>query len=172
MAFTPEDGTGLSSANSFCDVAFADTYFADRGNPEAWDQADTAAKEVALVTATDYVDLRFNWVGTKGTSEQALTWPRYSAYDPDGHLLQGVPEPLKKAVCEYALRVLQSVSLAPDPVYQDSNQLVREKTEIIGPITETTKYFDGAPPLDIREYPTADVLLTPLIQKKRFWGRA
>jgi hypothetical protein len=170
MAFTPEDGTGLSTANSFCEVAFADTYFADRGNPIEWDELAETEKEFALVKATDFVNLRFNWRGTKGTAEQALEWPRSGAYDDLGRSYTGVPVGLQKAVCEYALRSVTS-DLAPDPTYQDTNQLVREKLETVGPITEHVKYADGMPAEPFRAYPSADVLLTPLIATKRFWAR-
>ena len=47
-----EDGTGLSNADSFVSVAYADTYFSTRG-VSAW--ASLTNKEALLIKATDYI---------------------------------------------------------------------------------------------------------------------
>ena len=86
MAFTVEDGNGLPDANAYVDVAFADEYFADRGNTD-WAAATDPNKQVAIVKATDYIDKAFGprFLGQKAfvsypadeTVDQALEFPRY-----------------------------------------------------------------------------------------------
>ena len=73
MAFVVEDGTGLENANSFCSVAFADSYFSDRGIA-AWTGSNTV-KEQALVRATDYISNRFTFRRDPYSEEQALPFP-------------------------------------------------------------------------------------------------
>jgi hypothetical protein len=85
MTLVVEDGNGLPTANAYVDVAFADDYFTLRGIV-AWVNAVSTAKEVALVKATDYIDLawgpRFKGVRAfvssppDETVDQALEFPR------------------------------------------------------------------------------------------------
>lgn len=157
MALVVEDGTGLAAANAYISEAYADTYHGDRGNTK-WTDEDVADKEIAIIKATDYVDKRFGplFKGRKGSSTQALSWPRTSALDYNGFSLNGiVPVPLQKAVAEYALRAILNNVLAPDPALPVPQQNhvtgstvssdvitgeITELTEKVGPITENKKY--------------------------------
>lgn len=62
MSIIVETGAGLSNSESYCSVAFADTYHADRGN-DAWDNVDN--KEAALRKAFDYIQSSYTlaWDG-------------------------------------------------------------------------------------------------------------
>lgn len=115
MAFTLETGDSISGANAYVDAAFVDTYHLDRLNL-GWSGADDA-KEAAIIKASEYIDKRFGrkFRGTKKTSTQGLEWPRHSALDNDGLLYPALPEPLKKAVAEYALRAFTLTNLMADP---------------------------------------------------------
>lgn len=109
MAFVPEDGNGLSNANSLVSVAYADAYFADRGITD-WAGTD-ALKQNWLILATDYIEIRFGKLFQYKvfSPTQALSFPRV---DCSGVKL--FPEDIKKACCEYALRA-KNGPLAPDP---------------------------------------------------------
>lgn len=161
MAFTAEDGTGLASANSYISVAEFVSYWADRGV----DYTDTDAELItaALINATDYVELRWSssFTGKRKTETQGLSWPRERAYDKDAIELTGVPQRLKKAICEYAKRAL-SAELAPDPTL-DPN--IRQLTETVGPISTTTLYAGGPAVEKWRAYPKADAWLRELCFK-------
>lgn len=120
MAFLAEDGTGLTLANSYIDVAVFDTHHADRGRDVT--VLSTAAKQAALVRSSDYVDKRFGrWFrGTRTRKNQGLEWPRLDAFDNDDFTLAGVdavPRQLQKAIAEYALRaIICATELAADPL--------------------------------------------------------
>lgn len=116
MPFVVEDSTGLPTANAYISVADADTHQADRGRTD-WAAAIDADKEVAIVRATDYIDQRFalKFVGDKGSSSQALEWPRLGAYDDNGYLFDPLPAQLLKACAEYALISLRQGELGPNP---------------------------------------------------------
>ena len=70
-------------------------------------------KEKALIQATSMLDEYFNWFGTILDEDQALRFPRYSAYDRDGYVYdeEEIPQELKDATCEMALRLLQGDSM-------------------------------------------------------------
>ena len=95
MALVVEDGTGLSNADSYIDVAFADAYFLKRGNTE-WDTLTN--REQLIVRAMDYIDNNYSYKGTKLVSTQSLQFPRLI----DGETVY--PLSLKNAVCELALK--------------------------------------------------------------------
>lgn len=114
MAFTVEDGTGLTTATSYLSEADADAYHLDRGN-EAWTDADSGDREAALVLATDYLDTEFRFLGLILTDDQALAWPRSGVADQEGRDVpdDAVPVQIERATAELALASLQT-SLQPN----------------------------------------------------------
>lgn len=98
---------GGASSNSYISVADADTYFDERLNATAWTGASTTDKQRALIQATRRIDQE-DWEGVKVATSQALDWPRYWATDEDGEEYDQdiIPQPVKDAVCELALRFL------------------------------------------------------------------
>ena len=90
-----EDETGLSNAESYIDVEFADAYFLKRGTTE-W--ATLTNREQLIVRAMDYIENNYTYQGTKLLSTQSLQFPR---------LINGetvYPITLKNALCELALK--------------------------------------------------------------------
>lgn len=159
MAFKVEDGTGLTDANSFVTVLFADEYFQLRGVAE-W-QGSNEQKEAWLVQATDYISARFNFMGRQLTEEQALPFPRMGV----GPFK--MPVALLKATCEYAIRA-KDAPLAPDIEVSETGRAIAGKTEKVGPIEDTVSFSvsgPGASLMVFRPYPAADMLLKGLIQR-------
>lgn len=159
MAFIPEDGTGIVGANSYADVAFADSYFADR-DIAAWSELTTVAKQAALIAATDYIDAVWGpyFKGAQVSETQALQFPRDA--------FEGLPENLKKATAEYALRA-STAPLAPDIEQHPSGYQVSRRFERVGPIEERTDFAflgPGASRKLLKPYPAADLLLRPLLK--------
>ena len=81
MALIVEDGTGIEDANGLITVAFADSYFADRG-ASAWGGTDEV-KGIAIIKATDYMELMFGerWKGSLSVDATTLSFPRTNMYD-------------------------------------------------------------------------------------------
>lgn len=154
MAFTVEDGTGVTDANTWTPVLFADEYFAERGNV-AWSGLD-AVKQVALVKAADYIHARFgaNWIVV---GEDPVT--AESLYTFNGT----IPKLLKRAQCEYALRALTS-PLAPDPSVDENGIALVVTQKVLGPLEKKFQRIGtgNSPPM-FRSYPAADMLLTTLL---------
>jgi len=126
MALTPEDGTGLASADSYASVTQADEYHAARGNA-AWAALAEPAKESALRRSTDYMvqEYRARWAGVRATGVQALDWPR-SGVIVDGFEVVGVPVEVVRACCELALKA-STAALSADT----GRTVTREKVDVI-----------------------------------------
>jgi hypothetical protein len=160
MSLVLETGAGLPTANAYADVAFVDTYHAERG-AAGWSSLDAAAKDQAIVRATDAVDgmFRRRFSGFRAYPTQALEWPRVGASYSDGRLiydevnqyptssrepsfdgvLSGIPLALKKAVAEAALiEALSPGALSPS--FDRGGRIAQESFKGM-----TTTYESGAP---------------------------
>lgn len=137
MAFTVEDGTGVANANSYVTTAFVDAHHSDRGRAD-WAGLNVGEKQRYAILASDYVDLRFGprFRGYRRGTTQGLEWPRLDAVDDDGHLLQGVPNLLQKAVAEYALIAARQGELAPNPDLPVPNEALEDGVSTTSPTGE------------------------------------
>ena len=185
FTFLVEDGTGLAASNSYLSEADFNDHHDGRGAD--YSAYNSAAIEVALVQATDFIDKRFGrrFRGDLIGSTQALEWPRLDAYSDDDFALTGVPAALEKGTAEYALLALQlGQNLAPLPapdfgildpatgeVTNNSSGRVIERTEKVGPIEESTKFAspDTVQPTGnlsqyVPDYPQADMWIEELIE--------
>jgi|DEB0MinimDraft_10_1074344.scaffolds.fasta_scaffold11185_4 hypothetical protein len=135
MAF--DTTVGGASANSYGTVSDADNYFADR-SITAWTGTD-AAKQAALIKATDYLDHQFDFIGTKATSAQALEWPRINVTDRNGYAVSStaIPVFIRNACFEAALQAIKGTNLQPVDTTGISESRVKA-----GPV-ETEKKFVG-----------------------------
>lgn len=161
--FVPEDGTGLATANVYCSVAFADTYFGRYANPSAWTSSTTAQKEMALRVATAYIEERYQgrWKGQLSTSTQALSHPRYGMVDQEGRQLSStaVHARVKEAACEIALRYRQGVDLRPDAAPGEDG--IGQSSITVGPIS-IQDVFRGSSAL-APDFPVVAQKLRPLL---------
>jgi len=112
MALIVEDGSGVSGAESYLSVADADTYWSNR-NDTQWSGADTADKEAALRTATQYIDATYNFLSQIERSDQALKWPRVNFYDRNDFFIDSIPNALKDATAELARDYIVNGDLLP-----------------------------------------------------------
>lgn len=144
MTIIVEDGTGLTTAETYVSVADADAYHTAMGNT-GWTGTD-AAKEIALRRAAQYIDTRYTYRGVRVNLNQALEWPR-SSYETDGRTESWPVPNLKAACCEAALRAL-SDTLTADV---STDQVIEET---VGPITVRYAAKSGQ-----TRYPVVDDLL-------------
>lgn len=150
MEFIAEDGTGLELANSLVTVAYADAYFELRGN-QTWLNLTPETKQILLIKATDYIGIRFKFKDELLNPLQALPFPRKGL---------GIPNDVKKACCEYAIRA-KDADLAPDLEQDASGMMLASKTEKVGPIEESYS-FASTSKTDIqlfKRFPSVDALM-------------
>ena len=115
FSFVVEDGTGLDNATSYVSVDEADAYQALNAYGSAWTGYTEARKQSGLVNATQYIDITFNYRGTRLRQEQRLEFPRtYSTQDvydirtPIRQINRMVPRLIKEATIVLAGHVLSS----------------------------------------------------------------
>lgn len=105
---------------------------------------DFEAQRQSIVKATDHLERTYeDWFkGVRASTEQGLSWPRLSAYDPQRDImLEGVPEAVKKACAEFALLDRTSVSLVASPaVISESKAIdgVSKSVTYASPTTPTS----------------------------------
>lgn len=134
MTLIVENGTGLSTAESYISVADADARHTAMGNTD-WTGTD-AVKEAALRRATAFMEqnYRLRWKGTRLLRAQALSWPRYGAIVDSWEIESTVvPADVANACADLALKALAG------PLTQDQTRaVIREK---VGPLeTEYSAY--------------------------------
>lgn len=154
MAFVVEDGTGKTDATSFVSVADADTYFEDRGNT-TWAIEPSSKKQQALITATQYVEACYQWAaGVRTSRTQSLSWPRLDAVDNEGYYFESdeIPQRVKDAVCELAVRALSETLL------EDTTQKVLSEAIAFG---VSVTYDPNSP--QSKQFALVDRILAPLV---------
>ena len=98
IEFIVENGTNVANANSYVTLAYFNTYCTIHDyNISALSDEN---KKVLIIKGTEFVDNFFLWKGIKKYSNQSLSFPRNGIYDRNREEITGIPEGLKKAVCE------------------------------------------------------------------------
>jgi len=154
MAFIVEDGTMVVGANSYASVAYADSYFTDRGIV-TWTGANSL-KQAALILATDYVEAfkgKFKDTSLGGT----LFFPSSNVTG-----MGAMPSQLLNATCEYALRALVSGNLDSDPTIDATGYPLSELEKTVGPLTTKKKFFNTSTSR-VSRFPSADKYLKQLL---------
>lgn len=162
MSLIVELGGGDNpAANAYADLGFANAHHALRGR-DGWAEASEAARIAAILAATEHLDSGFRWKGTRKHPSQPLAWPRRDARDEEGALLTLVPDVVRRACAELALRAL-SAPLAPD--IAPGGQPLREKAGEV-----EIAYAPGASPLP--RHPAIERMLAGLVRPPEPLDRA
>ncbi|WP_448508774.1 DnaT-like ssDNA-binding protein [Immundisolibacter sp.] len=110
MASTIVSTVGAADANSYVTLAEAATYMGDRLHKDAWTGASVSERTAALLWAAKLIDSGIDWLGSKTSNTQAMSWPRAYVPNPDpayatfGYMADDVvPVDIKNAQCEMAL---------------------------------------------------------------------
>ena len=100
MSLIIEDGSGLTNAESYIDLAYL-TDYANKRNIDI-----TGITEANIIKAMDYFESAYQFKGTKLKETQALTFPRYINNE------VVYPVRIKNAVCELAIKSKSNELLA------------------------------------------------------------
>lgn len=103
VALVAEDGTGLPTANSFCEVADADAILSV--NPHSlWGVIEPTTKANLLIWATRLLIERTKWKGIKRYENAGTPFPRSGLVDRDGLAVTAdvVPQQVKNATAYLA----------------------------------------------------------------------
>jgi len=138
---------GGAASNSYGTLAEASTFIDTRLNRDAWEDADPADQERALISATRWLD-EFDYIGDIATNTQALKWPRIDndifdlVWDDDE-----IPPKLKTAQFLFAfLELTPGVALSSDLGVSDG--IISSLT--VGPVTVR---YDTSATSDLMQVP-------------------
>jgi hypothetical protein len=156
MALIVQDDTGVvANANGYVSNATFRSYMEARARSY---KDDDDLIDASIVVASDYVDQRFRYKGRKqGGRDQRQQWPRIGCIDADRFAVQGIPQEVKDACCEYAARAMVA-ALNPDPTQDPSLQRIVKQKVSVGPIDEETE-FSAEDSFALPNYPSADYYL-------------
>lgn len=163
MTLVVEDGTGLSTAESYLSIADIEAYFAKYGRePSGWSALTTTQKEQRARQAAQYLDMTYinRWKGVRVVEEQALSWPRAGVEDQDGWGLDSdsVPQRVKDAQAELVARATANELLTD----VDTPGTIASKSVSLGPLSESVSYVGGSK--QQKEYTVVDRLLEGLLE--------
>lgn len=131
VSLVVEDGSCVPSANSYVSLDFADNYMRNTGH-SGWEEKTEDERKSCLINATSYIDRTYTKVGWKGQKKfhrrQALCFPRVELFDKDGDEVLGIPDELKRAVCEAAFI---SISSSLFDVKDSSGSVKRQKVDVL-----------------------------------------
>lgn len=154
MTIVLEDGTGVSSANSYATEEEFASYMEERG----LDIADEDLIQTALIEGALYIDLRWGrrFKGAPIADTQGLEFPRKGLRNRYGKLIEGLPMDIKNAAILYAKEWMES-TLYPTPPSGNSKDIKKKKT-VVGPITTELEYQGSATASTYLSFPLADRL--------------
>lgn len=92
---------------TYISVDYANEFWDARINP-IWDNASQEEKQAAIIWATEALDSMFEYPGRIQNINQKLNFPRIDAYDKQGRLLRGIPDPVKRATAYLAGQHIES----------------------------------------------------------------
>jgi hypothetical protein len=140
MSIITETGTASTASESLSSVSDATAYFLARGNA-AWSALTNEVMEQCLRKATDYLEAVYSqrWAGTRTTSTQALSWPRYNVFV-NGYVTPSstIPRAIVNACSELALKAAAGELLA-----DTTQQKIRTKVDVLE--VEYDKYSPQSP---------------------------
>ena len=153
MAFVLEDGTGVTGANAYCDVAFLDSWAADR----SYDLTayDTAAKESAIIIASkDWIDLYHNFKGEKLSAAQGLKMPTD----------ENVYDDTWRAIAANAAYLQLKGLLLVDEGSISTSGIVESESKKLASLAKSVAYAKGTAQTYRRNTPSLDAAIKPYLK--------
>ncbi len=131
VSLVVEDGSCVPNANCYVSLDYANEYMKNTGHT-GWASLSDNSKKSYLINATNYIDRTYSKIGWKGIKKyhrnQSLCFPRVELYDKDGYEVTGIPEELKKAVCEAGF-ISTTTSLFT--IKDSSGTVKRQKVDVL-----------------------------------------
>ena len=168
MLIVQNDLGTIPNANAYADIAYVADYFATR-NITTW-TGSVIQQEAAIIKSTDYIDNRFNYSGRMLVNGQTTRFPRDKLYNASNYEVLGIPDLVKKACAEYALRAL-TTALATDPIYDPSGSFIIGCKVKVDVIERDFTYSESGGKITYKSYPLADMYLREFIENNRAVSR-
>jgi len=140
-----EDGSGVTDANSYIDITYADT-IATLNDEDNWLDCNVDDKNKAIVKATQLVDTLYGprYKGSILNSSQSLLYPRGSFMSTTGRLINAgtIPKELKNAIAYAAFGFFNGDLTMIEDNFEDAN-IKKESFGVgSGAYTESIEYYE------------------------------
>lgn len=171
MVLLVEDGSGLSTAESYLSVADVSAVLALTGEDAAWlALANDTAREQVARKAMRALENEHTFRGEKKTAAQALEWPRVNAEDDDGFLWESTEIPAKLKTAFALLCAAAAVSGADLQPTQTEPGSLQSKSIGLGKISISKTWAGGQS--QVVFYRKAESLLSELVESSDVMVRA
>lgn len=137
MTIIVEDGTGLSTAETYITVAEFKAYCDARGH--SYSGYTDLQIEQAMRRAATYIN-SLNYYGSVVSDDQGMAWPRRYLTNIESNV---VPRQIKWAQAEATLRELASPG-AMFPDLERGGQIIQKTESVDGVVSESVTYAAGA----------------------------
>lgn len=145
-----QDYTGeVSDANAYISLADAKALFTARGLTTTASDDEISA---AIISATEYIDLRFDFTGDRLYEDQTTEFPRYAEEDEDA-----LNEYIVKACGLYAYEAL-TASLWRTEAETDEARIL-SKTEGVDKASESVTYSGALKSAQFKTFPLIDTIV-------------
>lgn len=127
-----EDGTGLSNAQCYANVAYLDAWMAERGYTTT--KNETQKESALVISAKDWIDGQHDFANEKLVETQALEFPR---------TVFGFPDDIKLANAQAAYLQLSGLLLV-DPASLSTSGTVESESKAVGSLSKSVTYKSGS----------------------------
>lgn len=166
----PEDGSGLSNANSYQTLQSVKDYWNQGGSFGIIDISASytdAQIEAAMIVVTQYMERNYTIKGSIVTTSapyQSLMFPRENLTDNEGRVIANniVPEQAKSAHSEYTyIQLTNSTSggVQPSPAREG---VIKRQMDKLDALETEVEYESGTQAYTLQRYPYADNLMNGL----------
>lgn len=144
MAFTIEDGTGITGANAFVSVAELNEYMTDRGE-DVYANINSEKQAAIIKASQDYIDTFFTFKGDSLTTTQGMQIPTDEV---------GLVDDIKRACCMSAILELKGrLFVLPTDIVR---QVVVEEESKVGSLSDKVVYTEDGSGYTTK-YPTTAI---------------
>ena len=170
MTMIVEDGSVVPNCNSYVTVAWADDYHTTYGNTDWTSITDTTQKELALINATQSIELlygqRYLSLPLAHFPLQNLLFPRFLMVINRIQVISSnsIPIQLKRAVAEVALKFINSEDIFPLP--NTDNFLKSKDLEISGGPKKSVTWAKLPYTEELPGFNKIELILKPLLRQK------
>ncbi len=154
-SFVVEDGTGLSNATSYTDIATIDDLLSiEVYLGSAWNALTTNDKETWAMWTTKFMDTTIKYAGYKKSQTQSLEWPRTLVYNCDGFLVsdEEVPQVIKELQSKLCGYYTLNTTINPYSPLSDQLDITKIKLAEIGVTFNRGK--GAVYPSEVNKYPS------------------
>jgi hypothetical protein len=117
MALTIINEAGLATSNAYCSLSTCSLFLeSDIHRFTTWSALATDDQIACIILATTLLDVQMSWRGVKGTSTQALEFPRDDLYDRSDYAITStdIPTDIQLGCAYYAFFLSQGDRLDDD----------------------------------------------------------